>query len=211
MKLNLWPKHHNYIHNRVYPSATRNSPLSPYSGVLYLKFSPGIFYKFLDLALMVLYQLESLNVDDYNLTYIQKKNRGFANFLTTTPLKLHHFLYTKCGDPQARPDPVGESEPKPRGRSVEVINQIPFVSVLLNFSFKSVATRNPDLTRLADPSRSPVYSDISIILSKHLVYFIHFKSCKFRGSNSFWQAHKTFTINERFTTVTFNKMPLQKY
>ena len=116
-----------------------------------------------------------------------------------------------CGDPQARPDPVGESEPEPRGRSVEVINQIPFISVLLNFSFKSVATRNPDLTRLADPSRSPVYSDISIILSKHLVYFIHFKFCKFRGSNPFWQAHKTFQINKRFTTFTFNKMPLQKY
>ena len=114
-----------------------------------------------------------------------------------------------CGDPRARPDPVGESEPEPRGRSVEVINQIPFISVLLNFSFKSVATRNPDLTRLADPSRSLVYSDISIILSKHLVYFIHFKFCKFRGSNSFWQAHKTFTINKRFTTFTFNKMPLQ--
>ena len=121
-----------------------------------------------------------------------------------------HGLY-RCGDPRARPNPVGESEPKPRGRSVEVINQIPFVSVLLNFSFKRVATRNPDLTRLEDPSRSPVYSDISIILSKHLVYFIHFKFCKFRGSNPFWQAHKTFTINKRFTTFTFNKMPLQKY
>ena len=81
----------------------------------------------------------------------------------------------------------------------------------VNFSFKSVATRNPDLTRLADPRRSPVYSDISIILSKHLVYFIHFKPCKFRGSNPFCQAHKTFTINKRFTTFTFNKMPLQKY
>ena len=118
---------------------------------------------------------------------------------------------TSCGDPRAQPDPVGESEPKPRGRSVEIINKIPFISVLLNFSFKSVATRNPDLTRLADPSRSPVYSDISIILSKHLVYFIHFKFCKFCGSNSFWQAHKTFTINKRFITFTFNKMPLQKY
>ena len=120
-------------------------------------------------------------------------------------------VQSHCGDPRARPDPVGESEPEPRGRSVKVINQIPFINVLLNFSFKSVATRNPDLTRLADPSRSPVYSDISIILSKHLVYFIHFKYCKFRGSNPFCQAHKTFTINKRFTTFTFNKMPLQKY
>ena len=38
-----------------------------------------------------------------------------------------------CGDPRARPDPVGESEPKPRGRSVEVINQIPFVSFFIKF------------------------------------------------------------------------------
>ena len=44
-----------------------------------------------------------------------------------------------CGDPRARADPVGESEPKPRGRSVEVINQIPFISVLLNFKFCNFA------------------------------------------------------------------------
>ena len=113
--------------------------------------------------------------------------------------------------PEPGPTRLASPNRNPRGRSVEVINQIPFISVLLNFSFKSVATRNPDLTRLADPSRSPVYSDISIILSKHLVYFIHFKYCKFRGSNPFCQAHKTFTINKRFTTFTFNKMPLQKY
>ena len=115
-----------------------------------------------------------------------------------------------CGDRRARPDPVGESEPKPQGRSVEVINQIPFVSVLLNFSFKSVATRNPDLTRLADPSRSPVYSDISIILSKHLVYFIHFKFCNFAEAIHFGKPIKHLQLT-RFITFTFNKMPLQKY
>ena len=30
----------------------------------------------------------------------------------------------RCGDPGARPDLVGRSEPKPRGRSAEAINQI---------------------------------------------------------------------------------------
>ena len=141
-------------------------------------------------------------------------NSGSYNFCLSRfnlRLKLKLISSGRLWRPPSPARPVGESEPKPRGRSVEVINQIPFVSVLLNFSFKSVATRNPDLTRLADPSRNPVYSDISIILSKHLVYFIHFKYCKFRGSNPFCQAHKTFTINKRFTTFTFNKMPLQKY
>ena len=116
-----------------------------------------------------------------------------------------------CGDPRAQPDLVGESEPKPRGRSVEVINQIPFVSVLLNFSLKSVATRNLDLTRLADPSRSPVYSDISIISSKHLVYFIHFKFCNFAEAIHFGKPIKHLQLTKKFTTFTFNKMPLQKY
>ena len=106
------------------------------------------------------------------------------------------FFFYKCGVPRARPDPVGESEPKPRGRSVEVINQIPFVSVLLNFSFKSVATRNLDLTRLADPSRSPVYSDISIILSKHLVYFIHFKFCNFAEAIHFGKPIKHLQLTK---------------
>ena len=40
---------------------------------------------------MVLYQLESLHFDDYNLTYSQNKNRGFDKFLTATPLKIQHF------------------------------------------------------------------------------------------------------------------------
>ena len=68
--------------------------------------------------------------------------------------------------PPSPTDTVGESEPKPRGCSVEVINPIPFVSVLLNFSFKIVVARIPNLTWLADPSQSPVYSDIFNYLIK---------------------------------------------
>ena len=56
-----------------YPS----SPLSLYLGALELQFAPGMFYTFVALSLMVLYQLESLHLDDYNLIYTQNKNKGF--------------------------------------------------------------------------------------------------------------------------------------
>ena len=48
-----------------------------------------------------------------------------------------------CSDPRARPDPVGESEPKARGRSVEAMNQIHLVIVLSNFSFQKCRDPNP--------------------------------------------------------------------
>ena len=54
-----------------------NSPLSPYSGALVLQLAPDPFYTFVSLSLMVLYELESLHLDDYNLTYIQNRNRDF--------------------------------------------------------------------------------------------------------------------------------------
>ena len=91
MKLDLWPKHHNYTQNRAYPSATQNSPLSPYSGALELKLSPSAFYKFLFLALMVLYQLESLNWDYYNLTYSQNKNKGFEKSFDSNSFETSSF------------------------------------------------------------------------------------------------------------------------
>ena len=43
---------------------------------------------------MVLYQLESLHLDDYNLIYSQNKNRGFDKILTAFPLKTQHFPFT---------------------------------------------------------------------------------------------------------------------
>ena len=72
-----------------YPS----SPLSPYLGVLELQFAPGPFYTFVYLSLMVLYQLESLHLDDYNLIYSQNKNRSFCKILTAFPLKTQHFPF----------------------------------------------------------------------------------------------------------------------
>ena len=77
--------------------------------------------------------------------------------------------YSHCGDPQARPDPIGESEPKPQGR--------PFNSFYLHFYyfffFKSVVTQIPGSTQRADPNWSPVYSDVFNYLIKtfSLCYF----------------------------------------
>ena len=103
MKLNLWPKHHNYTQNRAYPLATRNSPLNPYSGALELQYAPRPFYKFVALDLMVLYLLEPLHLDDYNLTYSKNKNSVFQKKLTATPLKPHNFFYTKISQNQSKP------------------------------------------------------------------------------------------------------------
>ena len=52
---------------------------------------------------MFLYQLESLNLDDYNLIHSQNKNKVFEKNLTATPLKPHHFLYTKISQNQSKP------------------------------------------------------------------------------------------------------------
>ena len=126
MKLNLRPKHHNYTPKQSIPISSRNSPLSPYSGALELQFSPSPFYTFIVLDLMVLYQLESLNLDDYNLTYNKNKNRGFEKKkLTTTPLKLHHFLYTKIHQLQSKPPYTMTSYP------IQPQNELQFFKTLL--------------------------------------------------------------------------------
>ena len=70
-----------------------NPPLSPYSGALVVQFALSPFYTFVDISLMVLYQLESLHLDDYNLIYSQNKNMGFDKILTTFPLKTKHFSF----------------------------------------------------------------------------------------------------------------------
>ena len=71
------------------PVSYPNSPLSSYSGDLVLQFAPCPFYTFVALSPIVLYQLESLNLDDYNLTYSQNKNRGFNIFLIAFPFYKH--------------------------------------------------------------------------------------------------------------------------
>ena len=84
------------------PVSYPNPPLSPYSGSLVLQFVPSPFNTFLSLSLMVFYQLESLNLDDYNLTYSQNKNNGFDKYLKTFPLKTQHFPFTNI--PQTNPN-----------------------------------------------------------------------------------------------------------
>ena len=77
------------------PMSYSNPPLSPYSGALMVQFALRPLYTFVTLSLMVLYQLESLHLNDYNLIYIQNKNRDFDKILTAFPLKTKHFPFYK--------------------------------------------------------------------------------------------------------------------
>ena len=74
-----------------YPKLT----LSPFSEALVLQFAHSPFYTFVALYLMVLYQLESLHLVDYNLINSQKKNRVFDKCLTTFPLETKHSPFYK--------------------------------------------------------------------------------------------------------------------
>ena len=58
-----------------------------------MKFAPSHFYTFVALSLMVIQQLESLHLVDYNLIYSKKKNKGFDKFFTTFHLKTKHFPF----------------------------------------------------------------------------------------------------------------------
>ena len=60
-----------------------------------------------------------------------------------------------CGDPRALPDPVGGSEPKPRGPLVKVINQILLVIALLNLSFQKCRDPNPRLDPVGGSKTEP--------------------------------------------------------
>ena len=104
-----------------------------------------------------------------NLPWAQWVHIG-SHFLPISycDLGLIFIFFTYCSDPQARPDPIGESEPKPRGRPFNY-----FIYVLLCFLFQNVVTQIPGPTRMADPNRSPVYSDIFNYLIKtfSLCYF----------------------------------------
>ena len=92
MKLHLWPKHYNHTLNRAKSVSYTSSHFSPYMGALELQFSLGPFYTFVSLSLMVLYQLESIHLDNYNLIYSQNKNRGFTEILTAFPLLYNMIL-----------------------------------------------------------------------------------------------------------------------
>ena len=70
-----------------------SSPFSPYLGDLELQFALGHFYKFVSLSLMVLYQLESIDLDDYNVIYVQNKNMGFYKNFDSIQFKNSKFSF----------------------------------------------------------------------------------------------------------------------
>ena len=70
-----------------------SSPFSPYLGALELQFALSPFYTFVALSLMVLYQLESIHVDDSNLIYSQNKNRGFIEIFDSNSFKNPTFSF----------------------------------------------------------------------------------------------------------------------
>ena len=70
-----------------------SSPFSPYLGALKLQFALGTFYKFVALSLMVLYELESIHLDDSNLIYSQNKNKGFYKNFDSIPFKNPTFSF----------------------------------------------------------------------------------------------------------------------
>ena len=78
-----------------------SSLLSPYLGALEIIFAPCLFYTFVDLYLMVFYQLESLHMNDYNLIYIQNKNKGLDKILTAFLLQTQHFPFTNITQNQS--------------------------------------------------------------------------------------------------------------
>ena len=92
MKLHLWPKHYNHTQNRAKSVSYTSSPFSPYLGALELQFALGPFYTFVALSIMILYQLESIHLDDSNLIYSQNKNRGFTEIFTAFPL-LYNMIF----------------------------------------------------------------------------------------------------------------------
>ena len=80
---------------------------------------------------------------------------------------LLNFRFQKCCDPNPRLDPVGGSKPEPDLlRHFQLSSQNIFFGLIKFLFFKSVSTRIPDSTRLVDPSRSPIYSDIFNYLLK---------------------------------------------
>ena len=87
-----------------YPKQSKISELheltfSPYLGALELQFALGPFYTFLALSLMVLYQLESIHLDDSNLIYSQNKNRGFIEIFDSIPFTLQNDLNALNSNP----------------------------------------------------------------------------------------------------------------
>ena len=88
-----------------------SSPLSLYLGALELQFAPDMFYTFVALSLMVLYQLESLHLDDYNLIYTQNKNKGFFIKFDNISFENSTFsLFKNTTQNQSKPIPTNNTK-----------------------------------------------------------------------------------------------------
>ena len=108
MKLNLGQNTTNTPkteHARELPKLT----LKPIFGSLIATICSGLFFTFVVISLMVLYQFESLHLDDYNLIYSQNKNKGFDKFFTAFPLKTQHFPFTNIPQNQSKPTPINNT------------------------------------------------------------------------------------------------------
>ena len=92
MKLHLCSQHYNHTQNRAKSVSYTGSPFSPYLGALELQFALGALYTFVALSIMILYQLESIHLDDYNLIYSQNKNKDFTEIFTAFPL-LYNMIF----------------------------------------------------------------------------------------------------------------------
>ena len=90
-----------------YPS----SPLSPYLGALEIQFASSPFSTFVSLSLMVLYQFESLHLDDYNLIYSQNKNMGFLQNFDSISFENSTFsLFTNTTQNQFKQIPTNNTK-----------------------------------------------------------------------------------------------------
>ena len=111
-------------------------------------------------------------------------------------------LQLSCDDPRARPDPVGESEPKPRGRPFNS-----FVLHFIKFSFSKVSRpefpARPDWRIRTGARFTPTFL---FILLKCLINLF---SC---GSGfSFGQAQNHLQISKQFgRPININKIHLQR-
>ena len=138
-----------------------------------------------------------------HIKYIQGQIR-LIHRLIHLVIVLLNFCFQKCRDPNPRLDPVGRSKSEPGLlRHFQLSSQNIFVWFYSIFVFKSVATRIPDSTRLADPRRSPVYSGIFNYLLKTFCWVLfHFRLFNYTEALQFGQAHKHLQNNAFISTYT---------
>ena len=138
-----------------------------------------------------------------HIKYIQGQIR-LIHRLIHLVIVLLNFRFQKCRDPNPRLDQVGGSklEPGLLGH-FQLSSQNILFGFIKFFVFKSVATRIPHSTRLADPSWSPVYSDIfNYLVKTFCLVLFHFRLFNYAEALHFGQAHKHLQNNAFLSTYT---------